>query len=54
LERLKAPSHYKFDDGRYSCPMAENYIGFDSINFCSCGAKKYNERIDSILRLLKK
>ena len=54
LNKLKRTSHYECDDGWYSCPMAENYFGHDDKNFCACGLKEHNERIDSILRLLKK
>ena len=38
-------NHYGCEDGFYSCPMHEDYLGEENQTQCDCGAVKNQERV---------
>ena len=42
-------NHEVCEDGFYSCPKAEGYLGFEKEKVCFCGADEINALIDATL-----
>ena len=49
LKILRIKEHYECEDGWYSCPKADGYLGEDDKEHCSCGMDKQNAIIDAAL-----
>lgn len=51
--------HYECEDGWYSCPKSDSYFGKDYEDYpieerpCLCGADEQNQKIDTVLDILK-
>jgi hypothetical protein len=56
LKSLRKVKHYLCEDGWYSCPKSESYLGdeYESVPIekrpCFCGMDKTNAKIDAALK----
>ncbi|KKM80556.1 hypothetical protein LCGC14_1338630 [marine sediment metagenome] len=48
FEKLRR-THMVCEDGWYSCPKTDNYIGPEDEDYCGCGADRANQIISELL-----